>query len=104
MGLFIVCSVAGVIFLPCLIPFFIRLIHSVVQGMQIAAMPIDPKHASENNKLSKILNLREGEQENKAAEVLAELEKQIKDDGVVYRINQEVVQGEWDRNKELEED
>uniref|UniRef100_A0A8C0VCN9 ENR1 protein n=1 Tax=Cyanistes caeruleus TaxID=156563 RepID=A0A8C0VCN9_CYACU len=33
---FISCSIARIIFLPCLIPCFIRLIRSVVQGMQIA--------------------------------------------------------------------
>lgn len=67
MVFFIMCSVAGDLFLPCLIPCFIRLIHSVVRGMQIAVMPIDPEHASENSKVSKVMNLEEREQESRAA-------------------------------------
>ncbi|XP_064495958.1 endogenous retrovirus group 3 member 1 Env polyprotein-like [Pseudopipra pipra] len=44
-GFFLLCALASIIFLPCLIPCFIRLIVSVVQGMQISTMPIDPKTA-----------------------------------------------------------
>lgn len=39
----ILCSVLGLLFLHCMIPCLIRLIHSVIQGMQITAMPIDPE-------------------------------------------------------------
>lgn len=60
MVFFVQCSVAGVIFLPCPIPCFIRLIHSVVQGMQTAVVPVDPELASGNN-VSKIMSLGEGE-------------------------------------------
>ncbi|XP_023784292.1 endogenous retrovirus group 3 member 1 Env polyprotein-like [Cyanistes caeruleus] len=64
---FIVCSIAGIIFLPCLIPCFIRLIQSVVQGMQIAALPIDPEKAQgKPTSLSKLMKLEE-EKENKNA-------------------------------------
>lgn len=62
---------------------FIRLIHSVVQGMQIAAMPMDPGLATrglgKNNKISKIMELKE-EATSKAAEVLIKFEKQIKEE------------------------
>lgn len=42
----VLCSVAVILFLPCLIPCFIRLIHSVVRGMQIAIVPLDSEGAS----------------------------------------------------------
>ncbi|RMC05418.1 hypothetical protein DUI87_18609 [Hirundo rustica rustica] len=62
-GFFILCSVAGLVFLPCLIPCLIRLIHTVVQGMQIAALPMDPELASgglaKEKATSKIMNLTE---------------------------------------------
>ncbi|TRZ07598.1 hypothetical protein HGM15179_019507 [Zosterops borbonicus] len=48
----------GIIFLPCLIPCFIRLIHSVVQGMQIATLPMDPE-AAKGGTVSKIMKLEE---------------------------------------------
>ncbi|RMC21003.1 hypothetical protein DUI87_01859 [Hirundo rustica rustica] len=38
LGFFLLCATAGLIFLPCLIPCFIRLITSVVQGMQLMNM------------------------------------------------------------------
>ena len=33
----------GLLIIPCLIPCFTRLIHSVIQGMQITAIPVDPE-------------------------------------------------------------
>lgn len=36
----------GELFVPCMIPCFIRLIHSVLQAMQISAVPIDPEMAT----------------------------------------------------------
>lgn len=45
LGFFLLCATASLIFLPCLIPCFIRLITSIVQGMQVVAMPTDPKLA-----------------------------------------------------------
>lgn len=60
------CSIAGVIFLPCLIPCLIHLIHSVVQGMQIAALPTDPELAGKGqfSKVSRIMKL-EGKKRDK---------------------------------------
>lgn len=45
-GFVIACSLLGSLFLPCMIPCFIRLIHSVVQGMQMSAIPLDPETAT----------------------------------------------------------
>lgn len=39
----LLCSALGVLFIPCMVPCFIRLIYSVIQGMQISATPINPK-------------------------------------------------------------
>ncbi|TRZ05990.1 hypothetical protein HGM15179_020303 [Zosterops borbonicus] len=61
---FILCSIVGVVFLPCLILCFIWLIRSVVQGMQIATLPTDPELTIEKGgktKTSKILPLGEKE-------------------------------------------
>ncbi|RMC16605.1 hypothetical protein DUI87_06542 [Hirundo rustica rustica] len=78
-GFFILCSVAGLVFLPCLIPCLIRLIHTVVQGMQIAALPMDPELASgglaKEKATSKIMNLTE--ERSTAAQVLEKFEAQI---------------------------
>ncbi|RMB92844.1 hypothetical protein DUI87_30738 [Hirundo rustica rustica] len=80
-GFFILCSVAGLVFLPCLIPCLIRLIHTVVQGMQIAALPMDPELASgglaKNKATSKIMNLTE--EKSTAAQVLEKFEAQIQE-------------------------
>jgi len=43
LGFVLLCSVMGLLFLPCMIPCFIRLIHSIVQRMQISAVPMDPE-------------------------------------------------------------
>lgn len=86
---FVMCSVAGVIFLQCLIPCLIRLIHSVVQGMQIVVIPEDPELAS-RNKISKIKSLGEGGHESKTAEILAKFEKRIRNDGNGYNLYQGV--------------
>lgn len=74
---FVLCSVARILFLPCLIPCFIRLIHSVVQGMQIAIVPVDPELASGSNTL-KIMSLGEKKYASNAAEILAKFKKQVK--------------------------
>uniref|UniRef100_A0A8C0VC15 Uncharacterized protein n=1 Tax=Cyanistes caeruleus TaxID=156563 RepID=A0A8C0VC15_CYACU len=72
---FIKCSIAGVIFLTCLIPCLIRLIHSVVQGMQIASLPIDPEKAQGNTALlSKIMKLEEEKENRNAVKALREFE------------------------------
>ena len=42
---YLLCAFAALMFIPCMIPCFIRLIHSVVQGMQISAIPMDPELA-----------------------------------------------------------
>ncbi|RMC05500.1 hypothetical protein DUI87_18693 [Hirundo rustica rustica] len=82
-GFFILCSVAGVIFLPCLTPCFVHLIHKVVQGMQIAALPTDPELASggfgKNSKVSKVMKLNE--ERSRAAEVLARFEARVQGGG-----------------------
>lgn len=46
LGFMLICSVLGLLFLPCMIPCLIRLIHSGIQGIQITAMPIDPDLAA----------------------------------------------------------
>lgn len=81
----VLCSVAGILFLPCLIPCFIRLIHSVVQGMQIAIVPMDSEGASGGN-ASKIMWLGEGKYASNAAEALAKSENQatVKMNNVVF--------------------
>lgn len=45
LGFMLLCSNLGLLFLPCMIPCFIRLIHSVIQGMQITTMPLDAESA-----------------------------------------------------------
>ena len=73
-----------VIFLPCLIPCFI---HSVVRGMQIVAMPMDPELASGtvNGKASKILlKLGEGEIDTSAVKALAKFEEQMEENKHPY--------------------
>lgn len=45
MGFMILCSLLGLLFVVGMIPCFIQLIHSVIQGMQIATMPVDPEAA-----------------------------------------------------------
>uniref|UniRef100_A0A674H2S3 Envelope glycoprotein n=1 Tax=Taeniopygia guttata TaxID=59729 RepID=A0A674H2S3_TAEGU len=88
---FILCSVAGVIFLPCLIPCFIRLIHSVVQGMQIAALPTDPEAAlGKTNQVPKIMTLGEEIPHSRAAEALAKFERRIKNKEQNYTVYQEI--------------
>ncbi|RMC20063.1 hypothetical protein DUI87_00909 [Hirundo rustica rustica] len=83
-GFFILCSVAGLVFLPCLIPCLIRLIHTVVQGMQIAALPMDPELASgglaKGKATSKIMNLTE--ERSTAAQVLEKFEAQIQEGNI----------------------
>ncbi|RMB89521.1 hypothetical protein DUI87_34095 [Hirundo rustica rustica] len=83
-GFFILCSVAGLVFLPCLIPCLIRLIHTVVQGMQIAVLPMDPELASgglaKNKATSKIMNLTE--EKSTAAQVLEKFEAQIQEGNI----------------------
>lgn len=72
---FIGCSVAGIVFLPCLIPCLIRLIHSVVQGMQIAALPIDPEKTQDKTALlSKLMKLEEEKESEHAQKALEEFE------------------------------
>ncbi|TRZ09400.1 hypothetical protein HGM15179_017707 [Zosterops borbonicus] len=71
---FITCSIAGIIFLPCLIPCFIRLIHSVVQGMQIASLPIDPE-AAQGKTVSKLMKLEEDKGNGTAAAALRNLKR-----------------------------
>ncbi|TRZ06339.1 hypothetical protein HGM15179_020768 [Zosterops borbonicus] len=71
---FITCSIEGIIFLPCLIPCFIRLIHSVVQGMQIASLPLDPE-AAQGKTVSKLINLEEGEGNGRAVAALRRFEE-----------------------------
>ncbi|RMC12192.1 hypothetical protein DUI87_11328 [Hirundo rustica rustica] len=84
-----------------------RLIHLVVQGMQIAALPTDPELATEKfgqiPKVSKIMKLEEGEDKSKAVEVLAKFEEQIKEEKIVSRKYCEILQEEWDEYNELEE-
>lgn len=45
LGFFMLCALSGLLFLPCLIPCFIRLISSVVEGMQLTAMAMNSKMA-----------------------------------------------------------
>ncbi|RMC21778.1 hypothetical protein DUI87_02647 [Hirundo rustica rustica] len=100
-GFFILCSVAGVIFLPCLIPCFIRLIHTVVQGMQIAALPTDPELASggfgKNSKISKIMKLNE--ERSRAAEVLTKFEARVQEEEECRKYWDEPEE-EWDDYKD----
>lgn len=75
-----------------LIPCFIRLIHSVVQSMQIAAMPVDRKLATgklgQAPKLSRIMKLREGDGKSRAAEALARFESQVNEEKSNYGMYQ----------------
>ncbi|TRZ10116.1 hypothetical protein HGM15179_016992 [Zosterops borbonicus] len=73
---FLPCNVNA--FLPCLISCFIRLIHSVVQGMPIATLPMDTEltlEKSSQSKVSKILALGQKGEKNKAAVALAKSEE-----------------------------
>lgn len=45
LGFFMLCILAGLLFLPCLIPCFIKLISSIVEGMQLTAMSMNLKMA-----------------------------------------------------------
>lgn len=42
----LLCAITGLIFLHCLIPCFIKLIGTVVQGVQVTTLPTDVKFAS----------------------------------------------------------
>lgn len=80
-----------------MVPCFIRLIHSVVQGMQVAAMPTEPECATgKMNKVSKIMKLGEENPHHRAADALAKFEKQIKGEGNVYKLYKEIPKEEWD--------
>ncbi|RMB99705.1 hypothetical protein DUI87_23707 [Hirundo rustica rustica] len=61
-----------------------RLIHMVVEGMQIASLPIDPELASgglnKNNAVPKIMKLNE--KKSRAAEVLARFEARVPEGNV----------------------
>ncbi|RMC20116.1 hypothetical protein DUI87_00966 [Hirundo rustica rustica] len=101
-GFFILCSVAGVIFLPCLIPCLIRLIHTVVQGMQIAALPTGPELATgglgKTSKISKIMKLNE--ERSRAAEVLAKFKARVKEEEEECRKYCDSSEEAWDDYKD----
>ncbi|KAF4796226.1 hypothetical protein TURU_086110 [Turdus rufiventris] len=84
----------------------VRLMHSVVQGMQTAAMPMDPELASRlgGNRTSKIMKLGEKEVKTNAVEALAKFEEKIKRDNFTYQDCQEESLEEWDSSGESEED
>uniref|UniRef100_A0A7M4FGQ1 ENR1 protein n=1 Tax=Crocodylus porosus TaxID=8502 RepID=A0A7M4FGQ1_CROPO len=48
------CALAGLIFIPCLIPCFIRLITTTVEGMQVATIPLKAQTAAKVMVLRKI--------------------------------------------------
>lgn len=73
-----------------------RLIHSVVQGMQVAAMPTDPECATGKiNQVSKIMRLGEENPHTRAAEALAKFEGHVKEEGNTYRFYQEIPKEQW---------
>ena len=49
-GFFLLCALAGLLFLPCLRPCFIPLISAVTEGMQLTTMPVNPKLATSRQK------------------------------------------------------
>lgn len=88
---FILCSIARILFLPCLLPCFIKLIYSVVQGMQVAAMPTDPECTTGKlNQVSKITKLEEENPHSRTTDPLARFKEQIKGEGDVYKLYQEI--------------
>jgi len=49
----------GLLIIPCLIPCFTRLIHSVIQGMQISVVPVDPEAGKERVRSLMIIRTKE---------------------------------------------
>ncbi|CAM9829403.1 unnamed protein product, partial [Bubo scandiacus] len=67
----------ALIFTPCMIPCFIRLIHSVVKGMQIATIPVDPEKVGGGTTHSlMILKLKKEDKPNLIQQTLARFENQ----------------------------
>ncbi|RMC11973.1 hypothetical protein DUI87_11106 [Hirundo rustica rustica] len=105
-----------------------RLIHSVVQGVQIAAMPTDPECARGKTnqgmqiaalptdrelavektgqipEVSRIMKLEGREEANKVAEALEKFEEKIKEENVVYQKYCEISQEEWNDYSKFEDD
>lgn len=87
LGFFLLCATAGLIFLPCLIPCFIRLITSVVQGMQVVTMPVDPKLAT-SEMAQKIMVLKK---QNPKGDPLEE-------ERSIYEKNEQVIKAKKQKN------
>ncbi|XP_029897243.1 ubiquinone biosynthesis monooxygenase COQ6, mitochondrial isoform X2 [Aquila chrysaetos chrysaetos] len=58
-GIVVLGICGGLLIIPCLIPCFTRLIHSVIQGMQISAVPVDPESGREKTHSLMIIKTKE---------------------------------------------
>uniref|UniRef100_A0A663F2B8 Uncharacterized protein n=1 Tax=Aquila chrysaetos chrysaetos TaxID=223781 RepID=A0A663F2B8_AQUCH len=58
-GIVVLGICGGLLIIPCLIPCFTRLIHSVIQGMQISAVPVDPESGREKANSLMIIKTKE---------------------------------------------
>ncbi|XP_063213582.1 endogenous retrovirus group 3 member 1 Env polyprotein-like [Chroicocephalus ridibundus] len=80
LGYILLWSIAGLLFLPCLIPCFIRLMITVVQSMQVVPMPKTPKLAASGStkKVMVLRRIRNTPQQLEEAESIYEENKWIK--------------------------
>jgi len=58
-GIVVLGVFGGLLIIPCLIPCFTRLIHSVIQGMQISVVPVDPEAGKERVRSLMIIRTKE---------------------------------------------
>uniref|UniRef100_A0A8B9FTM9 Envelope glycoprotein n=1 Tax=Amazona collaria TaxID=241587 RepID=A0A8B9FTM9_9PSIT len=73
-GVIVLGIFTGLLIIPCLIPCFIRLIHSVIQGMKISAVPIDPEEGNGKTHSLMILKPKEYPELIPIKQVLTHLE------------------------------
>lgn len=88
-GFILLCSVAGLLFLPCIIPCFIRLITSTVQGMQLITMPQNPKDpAGPPQKIMICRTKRDNKSETTSPETVKEIYEK-------YQVLREIYGGKY---------
>ena len=73
-GIIVLGICAGLLIFPCLIPCFTRLIHSVIQGIQISAVPVHPEPGKEKTHSLMIIKTKEDPKLIPIRQVLTRLE------------------------------
>lgn len=77
-GIVVLGVFGGLLIIPCLISCFIRLIHSVIQGMQIPAVPTDPESGKETTHYLMIIKTKEDRKLKPIRQVLTRLEMEAR--------------------------